>query len=116
MRTVSIPFASGLTLLLGKSDQELSGRERLNPLRIGANSPSRCHARIDELLNGLNPLRIGANSPSEFKRHADFVRIVSIPFASGLTLLPGNTHPCTYYGLSLNPLRIGANSPSMTGV
>src|ERR1035438_337822 len=66
----------------------MSDHGSLNPLRIGANSPSERTALSTKPRQGLNPLRIGANSPSKRRVfNGQYGLSVSIPFASGLTLL-----------------------------
>ena len=85
---VSIPFASGLTLLQNFFE-------------------------VKQQCVRLNPLRIGANSPSGEKSNMTIPNgIVSIPFASGLTLLQYKENMMYMCSMRLNPLRIGANSPS----
>ena len=88
---VSIPFASGLTLLQNFFE-------------------------VKQQCVRLNPLRIGANSPSGEKSNMTIPNgIVSIPFASGLTLLRDRRGEGGGRKKGLNPLRIGANSPSIQG-
>ncbi len=78
-----------------------------NPLRIGAHLPTLQPHRYLRENTRFNPLRIGALIATQRHRFLQMARKVSIPFASGRSLLRraigGYRH-----SWSLNPLRIGA--------